>query len=185
MTAPSTSARASLLAPLAAGWAWTAERLGVVDIDQLHRPTPCTEFDLGQLLDHLAVSLRRFIVALGSAVPDDAAGEPPTAHLGRLGAALLDAWARADLEATYELPIGRLPAEALVQLNLAEIVIHGWDVGRSTGEPADVPDELAEQVLHIGRTLLTDTNRSPAFGPARASGRTPSDRMVAFYGRQP
>jgi uncharacterized protein (TIGR03086 family) len=185
MRSRTASARTVLVAPLAAGWAWTAERLGAVDLDQLDLPTPCTEFDLGQLLDHLAASLRRFIVALGGAAPEDEPAVPSTDRLLRLGPTILEAWAHADLDATYELPIGRLPAPALVQLNLAEIVIHGWDVSRSTGERADVPDELAEHVLRFGRTLLTDANRAPAFGPARASDRTPSDRMVAFYGRDP
>ena len=178
--------RTVILDQLGTGCAWTAERLARVDTGDLHRPTPCTEFDLGQLIDHLEASMTRFRHVLGAALPAPSAdSDHPAERFDRHRRAVLAAWATADLDATYELPIGTLPAPFVAQIMLAEIVIHGWDVSQATGERADAPDALANQVLDFGGTLLSDETRSRAFGPARSGGTSASDRMVAYYGRTP
>lgn len=155
--------------------------------DDLPRTTTCDAFDLAALLDHLTQSVERFVITLGGGAPRNGAGDAPADRLDRLRHANLDAWRHADLDGAYELPLGRLPASLVADVNLSEIVIHGWDVGRATDERADVPDHLADDVLRIGHTLLGDRARDGAFAApvAIADDSAPSDRMAAFYGRHP
>lgn len=170
---------------LADAWSWTKDRLGAVHPDDLRRATPCADFDLAELLDHLAESVERFITVLGGTLPARA-GTSPAERFAPLRAAHLSAWDRADPDSAYELPFGLVPAWLAADLNLAELVLHGWDVGRATGERADVPDELAVPVLAIGKQLLTDETRSGAFAPAVdvPADAGASDRMAAWYGRR-
>lgn len=170
---------------LADAWTWTTDRLGAVHPDDLGRPTPCADFDLAELLDHLAESVERFVTVLGGTVPATA-GTSPAERFALLRTAHLSAWDGADPDRAYELPFGLVPAWLAADLNLAELVLHGWDVGRATGERADVPDELALPVLAIGKQLLTNETRSVAFAPAVdiAANAGASDRMAAWYGRQ-
>lgn len=179
----SSTERSALIEQLQAGYDWTAARLASIRPEHLDRPTPCSDFDLGQLLVHLNDSVARFVTAVGGNVPPDA-GTGPVDRFASLPSASVAAWADADLTATFELPIGTLPAPLVAQINLAEVVVHGWDVSRATGEGADVPADLADAVTQFGHMILTDDNRAPAFGPAQPGGTTPSDRMAAFYGRQ-
>jgi len=170
---------------LGAAWDWTTDRLGPVQADDLGRATPCADFDLGRLLDHLAESVERFVTVLGGTVPTTA-GTTPAERFARLRTAHLSAWADADPDGACELPFGLVPARLAADLNLAELVLHGWDIGRATGERADVPDELAIPVLAIGEQLLTDEIREGAFAPAVdvAADAAASDRMAAWYGRR-
>lgn len=171
---------------LADAWSWTIDRVDRARPDDLGRATPCSELDLAALLDHLAESVERFVTVLGRAVPATN-GTSSAERFALLRTANLSAWEHADPDGAYQLPIGLVPAWLAADLNLAELVLHGWDVGRATGERADVPDELAVPVLAIGELLLTDETRAGAFAPAVdvATDAAASDRMVAWYGRRP
>ena len=185
MTSPVLSDRPAVLARLDAAWAYAAPCVAGVRQADLARPTPCDAYDVGSLLDHLAGSVERFVAALGGEPPQMADG-PPTERFDALRDANLAAWAAADLDGVYELPLGHVPGSLVADLNVAEVVLHGWDVGRATGGRAAVPDALAGEVLAIGRMLLTDDLRGTALPrPSRSTTRRPVDRMVAFYGRHP
>ena len=174
---------------LGAGHDWLAARIGVVRTTDLTGATPCAEFDLATLLDHLATSVERFTAALTHTplVP----GQAPTGaddvarRYDALRQANLAAWANADMAASYRVPLGDVPAPVVASLNLAEIVLHAWDVSRAVGERADVPEPLARTVLAFGRAFLSDDLRMRAFGPAVAFEGSASDEMAAFYGRRP
>jgi uncharacterized protein (TIGR03086 family) len=72
-----------------------------------------------------------------------------------------------------------------LQIRLYDLLTHGWDLARATGQPADLPDDLAEQSLAFVRTQLTEQARAGRFGPAQnARDNAPAlERLVAFLGR--
>lgn len=186
---PSASTTPSALDLLAPAHEWLAERIELVRSEHLALPTPCAEFDLATLLDHLATSIERFTAALGGTalepgrVPSDAT--EVASRFAALRTANLAAWRQADLSTVLHIPIGEVPAGVVVQLNLAELVLHTWDVSHAIGERAEAPGPLAEAVLAFGRAFLSDELRARAFGPAVATdGASASDRMAAFYGRR-
>jgi len=180
---------------LAEGYGWTGERLARVQPDDLDADTPCEGWRLRDLLDHMLGSLDRLAAAASG--EGEAAPPAPVAPVDRLGddcgrtafAATRDralaVWRTPGvMERTCVLPLGTVTGAVVAQVNLAEVVVHGWDVGRATGEDVDIPDELAGPILAFSRQAAAP-RRGIAFGPGLAIGDTLGERTVAFLGRKP
>lgn len=185
------------------GFAWTGDRVARVDPGDLDRPTPCEGWQLRDLLDHMLASLDRLAAAAGgdAAVPGSLDGGPPGVdrvdRVDRLGddsgrtafatvrQRALTVWRRPGVMArSCELPLGSLPAAVAAHLNLVEVVVHGWDISRATGEAAAIPPGLAGPALDFSRQAVGPA-RGRAFGPDLEVGDTVSDRLVSFLGRKP
>jgi len=183
---------------LAHGFDWTGARVAHVRPDDLDAPTPCDGWPLRHLLDHMLASLEGLAAAASGEGPDPHQVDPEvqagTDHLGddcgrTAFAAVRDraltAWRRPDVMAgTCALPLGVLPAPVAAQINLVEVVVHGWDVSQATGEQEAIPPELAEPILAFSRQTVAPA-RGRAFGPDLEVGDTVAERVVAFLGRKP
>jgi uncharacterized protein (TIGR03086 family) len=157
------------------------QALGTVDDDNLDNPTPCSDWTVRQLADHVAAGPARFVqMAKGeevdwSAAPDVAAGEWRTTF--RSGADEL-------LAAMRGLPEDQ---QAQAGFQVAEYALHSWDLVRGTGASMDLDDSIAETGLAAMQGGLTDENRQGAFGsevpvPDDASA---YEKLAAFSGRDP
>jgi uncharacterized protein (TIGR03086 family) len=84
------------------------------------------------------------------------------------------------------IPFGTVPGEFALHLRLTELLMHGWDIARATGQKTDFPDELVEQETQFGHRALgmIPPDRSP-FQPSRpAPEDAPAiDRLAALLGR--
>ena len=89
------------------------------------------------------------------------------------------------LERAYPGPLGTATGAERLQIRLYDLLAHGWDLAQATEQPADLPDDLAEQSLAFARTQLTEQARRGRFGPAQiAAEQAPAiERLVAFLGR--
>ena len=86
--------------------------------------------------------------------------------------AALDAFgAPGALERLITLPFGEFPGAFLLGILTQDQFVHGWDLARATGQPADLDPGLAAELLASARTVITDAFRGPdgaaLFGPAR------------------
>ena len=120
---------------------------GVQD-DQLDGPTPCSSYSLGDLLQHVRVLAEAFTVSGrkeqppgGSQPPplgDAFAARPPSGVEGdrRLGSASSQqTWADpAAWEGTAWIAGFEAPADAVGITAANEMVAHGWDVARASGQ---------------------------------------------------
>jgi uncharacterized protein (TIGR03086 family) len=92
-------------------------------------------------------------------------------------------------ERTLRLPFAELPGVVFVRIAATDTFIHGWDLAKATGQPADLEPELASELLAGARTVLSDSLRGPDgeawFGPEQAASpdATPADQLAAFLGR--
>ncbi|MGH7912994.1 MAG: TIGR03086 family metal-binding protein [Candidatus Dormibacteraceae bacterium] len=169
----------------------TETLLAGVRPDQLGLPTPCSEWDVRQLQNHLVGWARHFAARESgqesSADPStyevsgDASGEFADST-GTLIAAL-DGKLSAPPEPPGE---GAFPPTALTTMLIGEYVVHGWDLATATGQKVAFTDPEAEAALGL-RSLLTPEYRGQMFGaevepPAGASS---LQQLVAFAGRQP
>ncbi len=96
------------------------------------------------------------------------------------------------LEQVYQSPIGPVPGSVIVHLRISELLIHGWDIARATGQPTDLDPELGQASLAWARQNLVpelrgDEDGGYAFGPeVPVSDTAPlHDRLAAFFGRDP
>lgn len=164
-----------------------------VTAQELSHPTPCREWDLRALLNHLNDSLLTLSTArrtgrVGPAPSPPAGGEDdaPLATFDRNSRLLLAHGLRRRARRgvlVVDLP---LADHLLVAAGAIEISVHGWDVGQAAGRPDALPEGLATELLAIAPLVVDDACRSPHFGPVvavpPASG--PATRLLAYLGRQ-
>ena len=171
-------------------FAWTAARLDIVPVEVVGLLTPCSGWDLQDLLDHTIGTLTVLTDAVlaapangGPTAPDQAGRAQAVAELANRSRR---GWATPGvMERTFELPIGTMTAPELAGATLLEAVVHGWDISQATGEAADIPDALALATLAFARQALDGTNRGDNFAVDLRTGEKPSDQLVAFLGRTP
>lgn len=143
----------------------------------LDRPTPCSGWDLGALLDHMVGQHYGFARAVetGDAAASDYAGPGPSKTLAAWPASLerlSTAFAAADLDAQVRLveisPELRFPAGVAIGFQLLDTVVHTWDLATALDTPYRPDDELVGPTLALARRVPGGEARSrpgAAFGP--------------------
>jgi uncharacterized protein (TIGR03086 family) len=168
-----------------------ARLIGNIRADQWSAPTPCTDWKVRQLVNHLIGMNRVFAALLADQPPPprppaDHVEDDPLSAYRNSAAALQAAFERPGvLERTYHGPLGTATGAERLQIRLYDLLAHGWDLAQATGQPADLPEALAEQSLAFARTQLADQARPGRFGPAQiVAEQSPAiERLVAFLGR--
>ena len=158
--------------------------------DQWMAPTPCTEWNVRDLVNHL-VGMNLVFVALfeGSSMPErgaDRLGADPAGAYHRSAAALQAAAALPGvLERSQATPIGTATGAERLQWRVADLLTHGWDLVQATGVVAELPDDLVEQALTFVRAQLPSQPRAGRFAdPQPIRDNAPAiDRLAAFAGR--
>lgn len=176
-----------------------ANTVAGIEPSQLGRPTHCPAYDVAGLVDHLVGAGHR-AVALGR-------GESPTNHefphvelndaveqLRRAGKEAQEAWSDDErLAATITMPWGETyDGTTLVNMYLAELATHAWDVAAATDQLDRLDTELAGPALDGARAMLKPEYRNmmepgSPFGsevPAPADAAA-WERLAAFMGRDP
>jgi uncharacterized protein (TIGR03086 family) len=173
---------------------------GVPD-NVLGGPTPCSEYALGDLLDHIS----GFALAFTAAAKKDTGGMTSGRASGdasRLGddwrtriprdlALLAEAWRdpAAWTGMTWAGGID-LPGELAGIIALDELVIHGWDVARASGQDFDGDRESLEAVHRLVNQFSgagQEAAREGMFGPeVPVPDDAPLlDRIIGLTGRDP
>jgi uncharacterized protein (TIGR03086 family) len=172
----------------------TALLSGVSDA-QLGARTPCAAYSVGDLLDHfmgLTIGMRR----AAEKNPDQNPGlgqadclDPDWRHeLPRRLEAMAAAWRDpAAWQGSTQAGGVTLPAEAMGLVALDELVIHGWDLARATGQPFDCDPRSAEVIIGWLSAFPDEERPEELFAAAVAVPEDASalDRAVALSGRDP
>lgn len=162
-----------------------------VSPDQLTAATPCTELDVRALLSHV-IEGSRFFAALLRGQPRPAPlPDVPAAGFGPAFAAaaadMREAFAGPGvLEQTFTAPFGTLPGAALIHVRIVELLAHGWDLARATGQPTDrLPAAPAERELAFSRRLMPADRTGMRFAAEQPvpDGAPAPDRLAGFLGR--
>src|SRR5579859_2235356 len=124
--------------------------------DQWPAPTPCTGLDVRTLLNHLVTGNLLFAALVRGTPPPERDADhldgDPLAAFRRAADELREAFAAPGvLEAVYTAPFGTGPGVVLVRVRIVEVLVHGWDLARATGQAADFPDDVAERALARSR----------------------------------
>jgi uncharacterized protein (TIGR03086 family) len=163
--------------------------IGNVRPDQMDDPTPCPEWAVRDLLQHMI----GVVAGLGAA----AAGAPrttfelgadPAAQFHDAATATLDAWRTPGvMDKIVDGGPGPMPGRVLAGINLLDTATHTWDVATATGQPAQLPAGVAETALECSRVTISPEIRPGRFGPevAAAAGADATDQLVCFLGRTP
>ena len=176
-----TSAQSDSVRVLSRALDQAGDVLARVHPDQLDRPTPCTEWTVGQLVDHLVADPGNFVQMMRGEQPDWSA-EPAavpenwTSRFRAAGDDLIHVWHQ----------LGDREAPLSPDWQTAEFAAHTWDLATALGlETLSLDAEVAERGLVFVRANLTAENRGPAFGPEQDAGpgAGPYEQLAAFTGR--
>ncbi|MFF4343171.1 TIGR03086 family metal-binding protein [Kitasatospora sp. NPDC001540] len=183
------------------GFYAAAEVLGAVlaDLrpDQYGLTTPCPDYTVRDLANHVVSVLRRSTAMAGggpfAAVPHLATDVPDggwAAAWEAAGAGFRAAWDDpAVLGRSIALPWGTVPGAVAAVIWTNELVLHAWDLARATGRPVDWPAEaLAGPLAAMERAVPAEPRGGQVpYGPVvPVPADAPAiDRLVGWYGRRP
>ncbi|HEX6876633.1 MAG TPA: TIGR03086 family metal-binding protein [Nocardioidaceae bacterium] len=170
--------------------------------DQLGDPTPCTGYTLGDLLQHVRGLAEAFTLAGRKQQPPGGSMPPPQGDASLLPAdwrgeiadwlgQLVDVWSdRAAWEGTAWIAGFEAPASAVGITAANELVVHGWDVARSSGQQLFLDDEAiapSREFVAMMSGPGSEEARGQAFGPALPvpEGASALDEVIAGNGRDP
>jgi uncharacterized protein (TIGR03086 family) len=168
--------------------------------DELGHPTPCPKYDVAGLIDHLVEGGHR-AAALGRGQAPPPGDESPHAELsdapGQLRSAAeqaAQAWGdNSSLSLKYTMPWGEeYTGATLVDMYLAELAAHAWDLAKATGQIDKLDPFLALPALEGARAMIKPQYRNMVepgapFGTevCPAPGADNWECLAAFMGRDP
>jgi uncharacterized protein (TIGR03086 family) len=168
-----------------------------VKASQLADATPCKNFKVKDLLNHIAGDCYFFsMIGSGqqidtSAPTPDLIGDDPVTAFDAAKKVGLDAFrASGALEKSWPFPFGEMSGQQAIGIAITEAVVHGWDLAKATGQEHGIDDGLAALLLQGGRQALTQDWRNEEGDPFGAEVTVPDSadnvaKLVAFYGRKP
>jgi uncharacterized protein (TIGR03086 family) len=166
--------------------------------DQLQGPTPCPAYTVADLVEHIGGLAIAFTQAARKTAP--VGGHQPSVDGSRLEPGWRDRIARAltELAEAWRRPGAfdgitmagpvELPAEVAAQVALNEVVVHGWDLARATGQPYDPDADAVATCLAFADSFEVpeDTDQGPFGPPVPVPDSAPAlDRLAAATGRRP
>ncbi len=168
--------------------------------DQLTLPTPCTEYAVGDLVDHIG-GLAVAFTGAARKQPAPGSGQGGSGDASRLEpgwrdridadlAELAEAWRD---PAAYDGMTAAggidMPGDIAASVALNEIVVHGWDLATALGQPFVATDADVAGCMAFAEpfsTPETADQRGDAFGPVLpvAADVAPLTRLLAMMGRR-
>jgi uncharacterized protein (TIGR03086 family) len=162
---------------------WSAEKVQGA-ATKLDSPTPCDQWDVRVLLSHMIQTQQFFSgSAQGKQValtpdPPDLVGDDPVANFNR---------AREDVIEVFSEPGVIEKTGPSLSIAFSDMLLHGWDIARATGQDESMPDGLAQAAYDTIHGRFTDDQRKGVFKPEVDVGAdaSPQERLLAYTGRDP
>ena len=119
-------------------------RLRQVGDDQWELPTPCAEWNVRELVNHMLLGNRMAVQLLGGATQQEviaqlgddlmADNDDPLGDFVMLAAQMQDGFAAPDgLDGTVDHPMGEIPRTMFVGFRILDHATHAWDLARAIG----------------------------------------------------
>jgi uncharacterized protein (TIGR03086 family) len=170
-------------------------RVRAVRPDQWHNATPCTEWDVRALVNHLVTEQLWVPLLLDGATVEDVGnrfdgdqlGDDPVVAWASAAAAAQEAFATAGaLRRSVELSYGRRPADGYCQEMTLDLTVHAWDLARGIKVDERLDEELVGDVLAFIEPQVDQLVDTGMFAPPVAVGddADAQTRLLALLGRR-
>lgn len=180
-------------------------RLSAVRPEQWGWPTPCTEWNVRQLVNHMAQANLNYLRLLrGGTRADflrfrdaDALGDDPLGGFARSALACAGAFAEPGaLALTLDHPLGPISGRRALAVRTTDSAIHTWDLARAIGADERLDDGLVAWMSeHLGEIYAGMTESPVAPGTTHRFFAAPTgtlaadaslqDRLLHRMGRNP
>jgi uncharacterized protein (TIGR03086 family) len=154
--------------------------------DQLDNPTPCAEFTVRGVLEHMIGGATAFAAAYRGQKPTEPDVRDPLGSfapvLADLGAAIS---APGALDRTVQAPFGEVAGDSFARFVALDGLVHGWDLATATDQAYDPPDELVGAVDAFAQQAIDPLRDGNTFADAvePAPGASPIERLANYTGR--
>jgi uncharacterized protein (TIGR03086 family) len=172
-------------------------RLAAVADDDWTRATPCDEWDVRGLVNHLVTADTTTVRLLAGETRDDVLaligadhlGADPMASCAGAASAQIDAFREPGaLERIVPHPAFDMPGSQLLDFRIGDTLLHTWDLARAIGADDRLDAELVEFVWQSLEPLADLLPASGAFGAGRSGtldvGASLQDRLLDLSGRR-
>jgi uncharacterized protein (TIGR03086 family) len=134
--------------------------LANVSPDQLGAPTPCSEWTIRDLIEHVIGGNEHVGIWSGSDDEPPARPDDTVAAHRATAAAAQDVFARPDgMSTMFKLPFGEIPGQIFIGMRTSDVLTHAWDLAVATNQPTDLDPELAAEPSSAGPASPSATNR--------------------------
>ena len=155
--------------------------------DQLDNPTPCAEFAVRGVLEHMIAGATAFAAVYRGEEPVGADLHDPLGSfgpvLGDLVAAITPLGA---LDRIVHAPFGDVPGDTFARFVVLDGLVHGWDLATATGQAYEPPDELVAEAHAFARQTIDPLRDGDTFADAvePEPGASPIERLANYTGRR-
>jgi uncharacterized protein (TIGR03086 family) len=156
--------------------------------DDESKQTPCREFDVAALTDHLMNSITVIGGAAGAEFPERDRADSVERQVVLAARPALDAWKKRGMDGTVTAGSNTAPAKIMAGILSIEFLVHAWDYAKATGREVTAPDSLSDYVMGLAKTIITPQGRTNVgFDDpiAVAADAGALDRLIAYTGRRP
>jgi uncharacterized protein (TIGR03086 family) len=163
---------------------WTTSKVAGAT-SKLDAPTPCDQWNVRTLLNHMLETQKYFVGAAQGADVSPPAASPPE---------LLGVDPRADFERGRSEMLSTYGAPGVIEktgpslgIAFSDQLLHGWDLAKATEQDTRMPEGLPEAAFEMIHGRFTDDQRKGVFKPeihvpTEASAQ---DKLLAYTGRKP
>ncbi len=163
-----------------------------INRDQLGAATPCSEFSVEGVLDHMTSLATGFAPMFRG---EDPASAPAPSDQGdiidgfdsAMDGLLSAVESPGALERTIQTPGGEMPGDVFARLVALDGLVHGWDLATSTSQAWTPAEDLVAEVDGFARAAISpDMRDGGAFGPEQTprAGTNAMEHLAAFTGRE-
>jgi uncharacterized protein (TIGR03086 family) len=170
-----------------------------IEPSQLHQPTPCSEWDVRAVLNHVTGGADMFAICvnegsiaddkLGQLVGGDNLGDDYKGSFKQAADRAITAFEQPDVaDKMVTLPFGEMPAGIALRIAIFDVSVHTLDLARGSGQDVDVDPEVLAIALEVGKEMLGPELRGPGLFGAEVTvpdDAPIADKVLAFAGRQP
>ena len=163
---------------------WTATKVPGAAAN-LDAPTPCDDWDVRTLLNHMLDTQHFFVGAARGEEVSPPSPSPPEL-IGDDAVAAFDR-ARAETLSTFAEPGVIEKTGPSLGIAFSDLLLHGWDLAKATGQDATMPEGLPAAGYEMIHGRFTDEQRKGVFNPeiTVAPDASPQDKLLAYTGRDP
>ncbi len=179
--------------------ALTATRKVVAGIkpNQWHDSTPCAEWDVRELANHVisgnwwAAELANgaTIASVGNRLDGDVLGTDPLRAYDDSAAVAAEVFEREGaMSAPCAVSYGPVPGSMYCGHRFIDVFVHGWDLAKATGQSTDLDPALVAACLEVVKPQAEMFAGSGMFGdgaPSPVAGTDPQRELLTMLGRNP
>ena len=162
--------------------------------DDLVRPTPCSEWDVRALVQHVVYELAwvtplvegRTIADVGDSLDGDRLGSDPLAAFHHHSRAAHEALESAGaLDRTVHLSYGDETAAGYAAQVTGDVLIHAWDLAKALGQDDALPDDLVSWAAGWAPDVTAMMAQGGMVAPPLgvATDADPQTALLALFGR--